>query len=174
MHVLALEHGPTWLELVDRSDVVPDGLSGRDYELWQPLLSIASFVESAGADDLLKLLQGHAVEVAALGKDDQVADHDETLLGILAEETRWGRCPTPGEILTKAQEAEPVAFRNWSARAVTSHLKRYGIPTPRKSGSRREFRDVTPEHFRRIQQSYGIDLDFPENETDTNPQQPSQ
>ena len=29
LHVLALEHGPTWLELADRSDVCPD-MSGRD------------------------------------------------------------------------------------------------------------------------------------------------
>ena len=35
-------------------------------------------------------------------------------------------------------------------------------PRARKIGSRREFRDVTPEVLRRIRTSYGIDLDFPE------------
>ena len=78
-----------------------------------------------------------------------------------------GDRPTPNEILTKAQESEPVIFKLWQPRTVTARLKSYGIPTARKVGSRREFRDVTPEVLRRIQASYGIDLDFPEVDGET-------
>jgi hypothetical protein len=83
--------------------------------------------------------------------------------------------PEPVES-TEAVEAEPVIFKNWHPRTVTARLKSYGIPTPRKIGSRREFRDVTPEVLRRIQQCYGIDLDFPpdQNDTPTDPGRPSQ
>ena len=66
--------------------------------------------------------------------------------------------------LQEAQEAEPSAFKSWTARGVTSHLKRYGVPTPTKTGGRRVFRDVTFDLLRRIQASYGIDLSLPEEE----------
>ena len=56
LHAVAMEHGPTWLDLAQRTDVCPT-MSGRDYELWQPLLALASWVESKGARGLLKLLQ---------------------------------------------------------------------------------------------------------------------
>ena len=55
LHTLALEHGATWLELADREDVCP-AMTGRDYELWQPLLALASWVESHGAKGLLELM----------------------------------------------------------------------------------------------------------------------
>jgi hypothetical protein len=52
LHALALEHGPTWLDLPTRADVCP-AMSGRDYELWQPLLALAAWIESHGARGLL-------------------------------------------------------------------------------------------------------------------------
>jgi hypothetical protein len=174
LHAMALEHGPTWLELPTRTDVCPK-MSGRDYELWQPLLALASWIESSGAHGLLEILQEHALTVIDRGRDEAVPDADETLLRILAEAVRIGNRPTPHEILFKAVEAEPVVCKNWYPRTVTARLKSYGIPTPRKIGSRREFRDVTPEVLLRIQQSYGIDLDCPniENNSGIDPGEPS-
>ncbi|MFZ5829016.1 MAG: hypothetical protein ACOY3P_02970, partial [Planctomycetota bacterium] len=58
LHLLALEHGPTWLELPGRTEVCPP-MSGRDFELWQPLLAIASWLEGCGCKGLLQLLQDH-------------------------------------------------------------------------------------------------------------------
>lgn len=162
LHALALEHGPTWLALANRDDVCPAGIDGRNYELWQPLLALAAWIESAGALGLRSLLQEHALKIIDQGKDDQTPDHDETLLRLLAEAIRLGERPEPGDILKQAQELEPTAFRSWTPRAVTSHLKRYGIPTPKKSMGRRVFRDVTIDHLRRVQDSYGIDLDLPD------------
>jgi hypothetical protein len=163
LHALALEHGPAWLELARQTDVCP-AMSGRDYELWQPLLALAYWIESHGARGLHGLLQEHALAAIDRGRDEAVPDTDETLLRILADAVRIGDRLTPHDILAKALEAEPVIFKNWHPRTVTARLKSYGIPTPRKVGSRREFRDVTPDGLRRIQASYGIDLDFPQHD----------
>lgn len=172
LHSLAMEHGPTWLELPDRSDLVPEALSGRDFELWQPLLALACWIESAGARGLLGLLQEHAIETAEAGREDQTAGHDETLLRLLAEAVRFGERIEPGELLRKAQEADAGAFRGWSPRGVTGHLRRYGIPAPKKSMGRRVFRDVTLEMLRTIQTNYGIDLDLPEADTNETQEDP--
>ena len=161
LHVLALENGPTWLDLPNQCHVCPP-MSGRDYELWQPLLALAWWIESYGAGGLLELLQAHALATIDAAKDDQTPDADETLLRILAEAIRYGERPEPGDLLKRAQEAEPSAFKSWTARGVTSHLKRYGVPTPTKTMGRRVFRDVTLDLLRRIQTSYGIDLSMPE------------
>ena len=135
LHALALEHGPTWLELPERTDVCP-AMSGRDYELWQPLLALASWIESHGARGLLKLLQEHALATIDAGRDDATPDADETLLRILADEIRTGMVPTPGDILAKAQAVDAAGFKTWKARGVSEHLKRYGATTTRAAGER--------------------------------------
>ena len=156
LHALALEHGPIFLQLADRADVCPS-MSGRDFELWQPLLALASWVEDSGALGLLGLLQEHALETIDTGKDDQTPDHDETLLRLLAEAVRCGERPTPGELLDQAKENEPEGFKRWTARAVAEHLKRYRLTTNKTDGRKRYAR-ATVEDFGRIQASYGIDL----------------
>lgn len=161
LHALALEHGPTWLELPKRVDVCPT-MSGRDFELWQPLLALASWVESCGARGLLGLMQEHALATIDAAKDDQTPDADEILLRILADEIRAGRVPTPGDILTKAQEVDSVGFKNWTARAVSEHLKRYGMVTHKTCG-RKMYNRVTLENLGAIQESYGVDLGFDDN-----------
>ena len=116
-------------------------MSGRDYELWQPLLAIGSWIEEHGARGLLKLLQEHALAVIDRGKDEAVPDADEVLLHVLAEAVRFGEQPTPHDILSKAVEAEPVIFKNWHPRTVTARLKSYGIPTPwERARKRLQFR----------------------------------
>jgi len=123
-----MEHGPTWLELFKRVEVCP-AMSGRDFELWQPLLALAWWLESHGARGLLGLMQQHALETIDADKDDQVSDADESLLRILAEKRANLEAPTPGEILKAAQEAESNVFRQWSPKGVANALKRYGLRT---------------------------------------------
>lgn len=164
LHALALEHGPTWLELPARTDVCP-AMSGRDFELWQPLLALASWIEEHGARGLLKLMQDHALATIDAGRDDATPDADETLLRILAEEIRTGNAPTPGDILDKAQAADAAGFKTWKARGVSEHLKRYGAAT-NKSCGRKVYGRVTLETLRAIQTSYGVDLGFDENKCD--------
>ncbi len=157
LHALALEHGPTWLDLPSRTDVCPASMAGRDYELWQPILSIAAWIEQHGARGLLAMVQEHALATIDRGRDEAVPDADETLLHVLAEAVRYGERPTPHDILAKAVEAEPVVFQNWHPRTVSGNvLKSYGIPTPRKVHEPESFDDVTPDVLRRIQESYGI------------------
>jgi hypothetical protein len=142
-------------------------MGGRDYQLWQPLLALASWIESHGAHGLLGLLQEHAMRSVERGRDEAIPDTDETLLRIVADAVKAGDRLTPHEILAKAQVAEPVAFKLWQPKTVSARLKSYGIPAARKVGSRREYRDVTPEVLRRIEANYGIDLDFPEADGET-------
>jgi len=163
LHTLALEHGLIWLELSNRSDVVPEGLGGRDYELWQPLLAIAAFIEKTGANGLLSLMQEHALAVADSGKDDATPDYDETLLRLLAEAVRFGERPTPGDLLEKAKEAEPEGFKRWTPRAVAEHLKRYSMHTIKTAGQKRYAR-VTIEDLGRIETNYSIDLGLSDND----------
>jgi hypothetical protein len=169
LHVLALEHGLVWLELSRRTAVCPEGINGRSFELWQPLLALASWIESHGATGLLKLVQQYALDSIHASKDEEVPEADETLLEILTEKVRKGWFPAPGEILTEAQERDPATFGKpdgkgprWQPNAVRRRLISYGIPPPRKSNGERRFRDVTLEMLRRVQRHYGIDLGFSE------------
>jgi hypothetical protein len=156
LHALALENGRAFLGLADRADVCPE-MTGRDFELWQPLLALASWLEEAGALGLLKLLQEHALTTIDSGRDDQTPDHDETLLRLLAEAVRFGERPTPGDLLDRAKEGEAEAFKRWTPRAVAEHLKRYTLATIKTDGRKRYAR-VTLDDLGRIQTNYGIDL----------------
>jgi hypothetical protein len=158
LHALALEHGATWLELAQRTDVCPAGADGRSYELWQPLLALAAWVEGHGADGLLRLMQRHALAIVEAGKDDQVPEADEVLLEVLTEQVRCGNQPTPGNILSTAKERDPATFEKWVAQTVSRRLKNYGIPTPKKSHGERRYKDVSLQTLLRIQKHYGIDL----------------
>jgi len=164
LHALALEHGPTWLELPKRVEVCPT-MSGRDFELWQPLLALASWVESHGARGLLALTQRHALETIDAGKDDQIGDADETLLRILAEKRANLETPTPGELLKAAQEAESNVFRQWTAKGVSNALRRYSVHTAKMHG-RKVYSGVTLGELGRIQSTYGLALGVTEDTSD--------
>lgn len=161
LHDLAMNHGPEFLELANRTDVCP-AMSGRDFELWQPMMALAAWIENYGEHGLLQVVQNHARTTIEAGKDEQAPEADEILLRIIADNWRAGRHPTPKEILAKAQRVDFKGFEQWYPRAVTARLKAYGIPTPRKIGSRREFRDITRNILRRIQTNYGVDLELEE------------
>jgi hypothetical protein len=160
LHALALEYGPTWLELPNRVEVCPT-MSGRDFGLWQPVLALASWVETYGALGLLELMQRDALESIDAGKDDQVSDTDEALLRILAERRANLETPMPGELLRAAQEGEPNVFRQWTAKGVSNALRRYGIHTATVHG-RKVYSRVTLAELGRIQSTYGLALGLPE------------
>ncbi len=160
----ALEHGRTWLELADRSDVVPAELAGRDFELWQPLLAIAAWLQDSGADGLLELVQGHAIAACDSARDLAVPESDELLLRLLAERVVANTQHTlkAGGLLKIARELEPATFERWSPKGIGSALGRYGLSTKKGHGSTgRTYRLVTPEILRRIERSYGFDLGLP-------------
>ena len=165
LHILAMEHGSEWLRLPARQDVVPE-MSGRNFELWQPLLSIAAWLEDNGVRGLLDILRKHALLLIESSREAATPPDDETLLRALARAVGSGIAPTAGELLTTVQEAEPSLFHKWSARAVASHLGRYGLRS-RKSNGRQVF-DPAAADLRRVQESYGIDLDLPPDPTPDN------
>jgi hypothetical protein len=158
LHALALDAGPTWPELSRRADVSPDAISGRDYELWQPILALASWVESSGARGLLALVQRHALETVAASRDDAVPETDEVLLEVTAEAVRGGQWITSREILERAKDKAPGGFKSWEhARTVSARLKTYGLRPAPKSNGRSEYR-LTANDVLRVQRHYGIDL----------------
>lgn len=159
LHVLALEHGPTWLTLAGRADVVPTDLAGREFELWQPILALAAWVEEFGARGLLRLMQEHARSVAGEGRDDATPEADEALLRIVAGAVVEGRQATlkAGDVLAAARQVDAATFDKWSARGVSAALARYGVKTNKLIGQR-VFGRVTAATLRRIESAYGIDL----------------
>jgi hypothetical protein len=166
LHILAMEHGSEWLALPSRQDVVPE-MSGRNFEIWQPLLGLAAWFEDRGARGLLDLLRRHALLLIEQGREAATPPDDEVLLQALARAVGSGIAPTAGELLATVGEVEPSLFRNWTARAVAAHLKRYGIGSRKTNG--RKFFDPSPADLRRVQESYGIDLDLPQVAPDPTP-----
>lgn len=164
LHALALAHGPTWIELAGRSDVLPKALANRDGELWQPLLALAAFIEDAGARGLLALMQAHAVAVATESQDDATPDADETLLRILAGHVAAGTQDglKPINVLKRAQEIDSATFAKWSAKGISNTFKKYGLKTHKGHGSiGKTYSKVTVEALRRIESAYSLDLDLP-------------
>ena len=160
LHALALDYGVDFLDLARRDDVCPR-MTGRHFELWQPLLALASWVESHGAKGLLTMMQEYATDRIELGQEDQYPDCDETVLRILTGFVRTGQAPIPKEILSRALEEEPRMFSNWSAKGAANAIRRYGITT-RKTHGRRAYGHVTLEDLRRVQTAYNMDLNVPE------------
>jgi hypothetical protein len=175
LHILAMEHGSEWLALPAQQDIVPQ-MSGRNFELWQPLLSIAAWLEDHGARGLLDLLRQHALLLIESSREAATPPDDEALLRALARAVGSGIAPTAGELLATVGEVDPSLFKNWTARAVAAHLGRYGLRS-RKANGRHVF-DPSRADLLRVQQSYGIDLDLPTDPTPDNvpyvPQVPRQ
>lgn len=164
LHMTALEYGRTWLDLADRSGVVPAELAGRDFELWQPLLAIAAWLQDRGADGLLKLVQDHAIAACDSASDLAAPESDELLLRLLAERVIANTHHTlkAGDLLKSARDLEPVTFERWSPKGVGAALRRYGLVTKKGHGSAgRTYRLATPEALRRIERAYGFDLGTP-------------
>ncbi len=160
LHAFALERGGDLSRFVGQRDVVPAGITGRNYELWQPLLALAGWLQRSGAESLLPLMQQHAGVSVAGAKDDTVPEADELLLEVLAERTRSVNPPTSAELLEAVQRRDGVTFKAWSPNGVTRRLKTYGINTPKKVNGERRYRDVTPTQLREIQSRYGMELGF--------------
>lgn len=163
LHIMALENGTMWLDLAKRSDVCPE-MSGRHYELWQPLLALAAWIEEAGASRLLSLMQEHAIATNEATRGEQTPDTDETLLRVLAEKISQGETPTAKAVLNYVQKQELDLFKSWSPRGVASHLARYGLKTNKTKGQK-VYCQVTLDDLRHIELNYGLDLGLPEEES---------
>ena len=140
----------------------PTGISGRDFELWQPLLSLAAVARIARAGGLLGLMQRHALAVIDAAKDDATPETDEILLKVLAEFVLRGEAPRAKEVLTEAQEQEKDTFpgKTWNPKRVANTLKRYGLTTNTLHG-RKVYGRVSVADLRRVEMAYGLTLGLP-------------
>ena len=147
-------------------------MTGRQYEIWQPLLALAEWIESQDTTGelrgLLQVLQDYAQSVNEASRDDQTPEADELLLRALTRKIKDGECPRASDVLEQARTEEPNLFKLWTAPAVGKHLRRYGIQT-QHSGDRR-FRDLTLNKLWEIQRRYGVELGLAE---PSNPSKPS-
>ena len=158
LHMLVLEHGAAYVELASRAKVVPAGIGGRNYELWQPMLALAAWFQEHGCDRLLGLMQEHARASVASAKDDAIPEADEVLLELLAERVRALEPPTTAELLAAAKLRDDVTFKLWHAKTIATRLKNYGIAVPPKLNGQRRYRDVTTAQLLQIQQRYSVEL----------------
>ncbi len=174
LHALALEHGATWLELARRGDVCPSALSGRDFELWQPLLALATWLDERGLTGLAGTIQEHALTLSDAGRDDAVPEADELLLRLLARHVEAGthRGLRASDLLKEAAAQDSVSFVKWTGRGIAAALSRYGLRT-RKVTGHKVYSAVTFESLRRIERAYGMSLDLtPENVPQCTPSAP--
>lgn len=172
LHAVALGRlGQAALMLSSQSEVCP--LGGRQYELWQPILALANWLDcerskrnqaslfAPGADGLAmgsvhaSVLQ-YAKRLCDTGSEALLPEEDFLLLWTLTEKTVRGEQPTCKMILEMARRADADAMRGISARKVAEILKRYGLVTVRSHG-RSTFSNAL-ENLKRVESRYGVDL----------------
>lgn len=166
LHAIALEHGPTWIELVTRESVTPANFAGREFELWGPLLAIGSWLEEHGLIGVVELLTGFATGCIEDSEDDNLPDAEVALLSILAYHVRGGTAATlkASDILKIACEQHPTLFGpvekpRWSPRGIGAALRRYGLRTKKGHGSSgRTYRLITEEQLRAVERAYTLEF----------------
>lgn len=170
LHLLAIDNGDRWIDASKRRDI-GTRLNGRDFEVWQPLLSIAAFFEDAGVGELSALLEATALQSTKDTEDLKTPEADECILSVLAEAVKEGievrrrdgqyhrvYHPTAAEILEACQQRSAAMFRNYSPQGISLRLRAYGLATT-KSGSRREYRTEVVRLIE-VQERYSVDLGF--------------
>jgi hypothetical protein len=155
LHCAALSFGAEWLAMPTRDDMCPE-MSGRDYELWQPIFAIAAWFEDHGVTGLLPELRRHAARCIVGSKESGISPEDEAILQAVAATIRTGRPKTAAELLAAVQSQEPALLRNWSAKRTASRLRNYGIK-PRPSHGRMIYEPAESELLQ-VQDSYGFRL----------------
>jgi hypothetical protein len=158
LHAMAMNYGDAWLSLPGRENVCPE-MSGRHYEIWQPVLAIAEWLEGHGAGNLLSVLREFALRSIDSTREATTPAEDEVLLQALAHLVANKCHPTAKEVLHAAAQQEPFLLKHWHARRAATHLSRYGFRT-RGSHGRRVY-DPSADDFRRVQDSYRIDFGLP-------------
>jgi len=154
LHALALGHAPVFLELAGLSEVCPD-MTGRHYELWQPILALAAVLDT----DLHDRMKRFAMETISENQEDATPDADEATLRALAVLIVRGATPQAKAILDAARMESPELFARYTPKGVANILKRYGLKTV-KAHDKRVYR-VTMDDLRRIEGAYQIDLNVP-------------
>ena len=155
LYSMAVSHGAVFLDLA--SQPVGDWLTGRQRDVWQPVLSLAGWLEDHGAKGLRATMEQMARRLKEAQAADRSLSEDEVLLRTAADLAVRNVTVTAGEMLEAACKQAPMLFSGRSARWGSSRLARYGLRTEKTNGSR-VYRPAPVEVFLRIQQTYGLDL----------------
>jgi hypothetical protein len=156
LHSFALAGGQQFVRAAQNL-IFCEGISGRDMEVWQPILALAQLVQDAGADELVELVKRHARDSVTRVRSDTIPETDEILLRSLVDlldDNPFG--VTANQVLEKAKEEDQVSFHRYSPRGVGAVLKRYGLKSQPKGGKRLFVPDE--KKLEAIQEAYGIDL----------------
>jgi len=159
LHALALADAGEILRVAGTLDLKTLGMSGRDAELWRPLLALAGTCEHPGAENLVHRVREHADRLISENVDDTSPDPDKVLVSLLASVVTAGQADlTPKDLLKQAQDEDPVTFAKWTPHRVASTLKRYGLLTHKTGRGRRSYHQVTVEQLSRVARAYGFSL----------------
>jgi hypothetical protein len=156
LHRLAISQGAIWLKLAENTRVCPE-MTGRNYELWQPILSLADWVEQTGAAGLLALIQQFAKTLMDSTGEEEIPVADEIVLQYLTRLIRIGEQPQPRDILDRVRESNPETFSKYTAKGIANLLKRYGVKTNKTRGTR-VYSHITLSQLEQIERNYGFDL----------------
>lgn len=130
LHRWALDYGAA---AIATPPPASEKIANRDAELWHPLLAI---VATADADAATLLLR-HAEQTAAAVAEDAEPWADPSLLFALLQLRSEGEMPQAGEVLERAKAIDAESFDDdWTARRVSSILKRYAFATEKTNGKR--------------------------------------
>jgi hypothetical protein len=167
--------GGAALALAERADCCP--LGGRQYELWQPVLAMAAWIDelrhqragrgiTPGAEPapapepapepLHPRVLEYARRLCDRAAEGLLPEEDFLLLWTLTDRALRSIHPTCKMILDVARRADPDAMRGVSARRVAEILKRYGLQTARSHG-KSIYKDVL-DQLRTVESRYGVDL----------------
>jgi hypothetical protein len=160
--------GKAAVELACMADLCP--LGGRQYELWQPILALAAWIDcerskrsqgiARGAEPVVPPMHPRVLEYAHKlcdgGSESLLPEEDFLLLWTLTDSAVRGREPNCKTILEVARRADADAMRGVSARRVAEILKRYGLHSVRYGG-KNVFREVLRQ-LKAIEIRYGVDL----------------
>ena len=155
LYASALSNGAAFLDLA--SQRVGQWLTGRQRDVWQPMLSLAGWVEGHGVPGLQAAIERMARRLIEAENAGRSLSEDEVLLRVLSGFARQGVTVTAGQILEVARKQAPAILSVYSPRRVSSCLAKYGLTTV-KSGGRKVYPPAPIEVFLKIQQEYGLDL----------------
>ncbi len=162
LYTMVFAHGQKIMGLVGRRDICGDML-GRDFELWQPILAIASLIEKQGEKGLVKKMREFALRTIEENKEDRAPEAEEILIQSLA---RLVLGETIRPTATQVQSLSTVRHRDfskWTAKRVANVLRNYGFKTSLYNG-KRVYNNLSRRDFERASALYGfqLDLSFPE------------
>lgn len=143
------------------------GLTGRNRELWAPLIQLANWFDETGrTKDLKDRLIAHAREVIAQSQVDLMNPIDELLLRTLADQlsalvdskphVTLADCPRPADVVIAARLRDPQAVRGLSVHRAAAVLRRYGVRTHQSNLHVYELACL--DRLRAVQRAYGVQL----------------